>query len=289
MITRQFLFVVAAFGLWTCVACRPKFSFINETNADEVAQEEPADSLANDSLDEYGTDELVEEMESTPNRKEAFSEFFFAFLASRPFQASRVKFPLSVANEDEEYVIRSGKDFRAFFAWPSASEYCVLVNREEQMENFLNDMDISDVDVQVIDLSTERIRQIHFNREENEWFAMNATEYEPEGTLADFLHFYDLFVTDSLYQHSHLAEQIEFTQSDLEEEGENINGTIEAYQWNIFRPELPNGHITNFLFGQNLEDSNEMVLMHSSIADDIVEPFTFRKRNGHWLLTGYNN
>lgn len=277
------------FGLWVCASCRPKFSVNDDTTVDEVAQEEPEDSLAGDSPDEYDSEELMEEMEPLPNRKEAFSEFFFSFLANRPFQASRVKFPLPVKDGDEEYVIRSGKHFREYFAWPSASEYCMLVTREEQMEDFMNDMDISEVDVQLIDLTTKRVRQFHFGRAENEWFAMNAVEYEPEGTLGEFLDFYGKFVADSLYQQDHLAEQIEFGQSDIDEEGDDISGTIEAYQWSIFRPELPNGHITNFLFGQDLEGSDNIVLIHSIIADDIVESFKFNKRNGHWLLTGYNN
>lgn len=289
MITRQFLFVIAVFGLWACVACRPRLSVSEETINDEVALEEPEDSLASDSRDEYDSEELMEEMESAPNRKEAFSEFFFSFLANRSFQASRVKFPIPVTEEDEEYVIRSGKHFREFFAWPSASEYCMLVEREEQMEDFLNNMDISEVDVQLIDLATTRIRQFHFNRAENEWFAMSAKEFEPEGTLGEFLDFYSKFVADSVYQQNHVAEQIDFAQSDIDEEGDDINGTIEAYQWSIFRPELPHGRITNFVFGQDLEENDDIVLMHSSIADDIVESFTFRKRNGHWLLTGYNN
>lgn len=289
MITRQFLFVIAAFGLWACVACRPKFSIGDETVIDEVAQEEPEDSLEGDNLDEFETDELVEEMESDTNRKEAFSEFFFAFLANRPFQASRVKFPLPVADGDEEYVIRSGKHFREYFAWPSASEYCMLVKREEEMENFMNNLDISEVDVQLINLESERIRQFHFSRTGNEWMAMSAKEYQPEGTLGEFIHFYSNFAADSVYQQNHLAEQIDFAQGEIDEDEESINGTIEAYQWNIFKPELPGGRITNFLSEQDLEGSNNIVLMHSSITDGMVESFTFKKRNGHWFLTGYKN
>lgn len=289
MITRQFLFVIAVFGLWTCVSCKPKFPVGGETKVDESAQEEPTDSLADDAMDEEEPEELVEDLEPVPNRKEAFSEFFFTFLSRHPFQANRVKFPLPVTTEDEEYVIRSGKHFREFFAWPSKSEYCMLVTREEEMEDFLNNVDMSEVDVQLIDLPTTRIRQFHFNRTENEWFVVSAKEYEAEGTLDEFLTFYEQFVTDSVYQQNHLAAQIDFAQGDMDEDEESISGTIEAYQWNNFRPELPGGPITNFLFGQDLENTDKIVLMHSSIADGMVESFKFKKQHGHWLLTGYNN
>lgn len=289
MITRQFLFVIAAFGLWACASCQHRTSVYDGATADEDAREGSADELEDDSLSAYESEELMDEMDPIPNRKEAFSEFFFTFISNKSFQAARVKFPLPVEEEDDTREIRSGKDFRNFFTWPSTAEYCVVVNQEEQMENFLNDTDISDVDVQLIDLAPVRVRQFHFNRAKNEWFAMSAKAFEPEGTLGDFLRFYGKFAADSVYQQSHLAEQIEFSQSDLEEEGENINGTIEAYQWSTFKPELPNGRITNFLFGQDLENSSDVVLMHSSIADGMVESFRFHKRNGHWLLTGYNN
>lgn len=292
MITRKFLFVIVAVGLWSCVSCRPQTSVNNEIIVDEVTQEELADSMENNTPYEYEleeSEELEEEMLPVPNRKEAFSEFFFTFLSNRSFQASRVKFPLPVSDEDNEYVIRSGKDFREYFAWPDVSEYCMLVRREEQMEEFLNNMDISDVDVQLIDLSTERIRQFHFHRAQNEWLAMSAKEYMAEGTLGEFLDFYGKFTTDSVYQQNHLSEKIELTQSDIDEEEENVKGTIEAYQWSIFRPEMPNGQITNFLFGQDLEDCDNMMLMHSSIADGMVESFKFQRQNGHWILVGYNN
>ncbi len=252
-----------------------------------VSVEVDVDSIPCDTLSEY--EERVEEL-SMPQRIETFSDFFFLFLNNRRFQAERVKFPLNVCDiNGEEYVIKSGREFRTYFTWPSTDEYCLLLTDEAQMEEFQNNLEFCDVEVQLIELRSGQIRAFDFHREAETWQLVRSREYDSSGNVLDFLQFYNQFVTDSLFQQQSLNTPIRYTMVDLDEEYSQIDGTLDPSQWPAFRPDLPTHRITNILFGQQLEQAQEIVLAHCGIANGMMEMFTFRKNGAHWRLTTFKN
>jgi len=289
MSLRHLTLSTLAVTLLVLVSCRPK-TVADTTDEDSI--EQSSDTLVTepeDTLTEY--EEAVEELSMPKKRIEAFSDFFFAFLNNHRFQAERVKFPFAIEEADgEQRTITSGRNFRAFFSWPHADEYCLLLNNEEQMEELQNSLELTDVTVQLIDLATAHVRDFVFQRQAEEWRCMRAHEHQASGTQADFLHFYHQFTTDSVFQEQSLAHELHYSMSDPDDESEAIEGTLEVYQWDSFRPELPSGRITNILFGQQLENAQQIVLMHCGTANGMMDTFYFRRHNnGRWRLVSFKN
>ncbi len=289
MSIRLLFLLLSAASMVMVTSCQQKTTTYDTPTQDTAVQidEQPAVEEPKDSLAE--AEEFVEELVQTHNRVEAFNDFFFTFLNNKRFQADRVKFPLPISDDSGERTISSGKAFRSYFNWPDINEFCVLASSEEEIKDFQNDPDCKQVELQIINLPENMVRYFRFSRDAAEWQLDSAGEQAPSGDYADFLRFYNRFVTDSLFQQSSLAAQIEYRQTDYEEEAQDVEGTLEAYQWNTFRPELPHEQITNMVFGQRLEDMNQVVLIHCGIADGMMDVFTFSKKDGHWLLVGYNN
>ncbi len=270
----------------TAVSCHPKPSVsVDDVEQDSIEME--SENQFEDSLTEY--EEAVEELAEPKKRVEAFSDFFFSFLNNRRFQADRVKFPFTIEQDGMERTITSGRDFRAFFNWPHADEYCMLLTDEEQMEELQNSLDLTDVGVQVIELANVHVRNFDFHREKEEWRCMRASERFAHGTKADFLRFYHKFTTDSVFQQQSLAKEIHYCQPDPDDETEFIEGTLEPYQWVSFRPELPGGRITDIVFGQQLEGADQILLMHCGTANSMMDIFTFRRQNGRWHLVSFKS
>lgn len=249
---------------------------------------ETVDTVSLDTLSEH--EERVEELSLSSQHTETFSDFFYSFLNNRRFQAERVKFPLSVCDiEGNERVITSGRDFRVYFTWPSLDEYCLLLNDEAQMDDLLNSLELQDVEVQLIELRSGEIRAFYFHRADKQWQLTHSREYVAEGNLLDFLHFYDHFSTDSLFQQQSLSGTIRYTMSDPDDGYSQIEGTLDPAQWIAFRPELPTHRITNVLFGQRLKQTDEIVFMHCGIGNGLMEAFTFRNSGGKWRLAAFKN
>ncbi len=246
------------------------------------------DTLPAVPLSEY--EERVEELAMQPQRTEVFCDFFFSFLNNRRFQAERVKFPLRVCDMDgNESVIKSGRDFRAYFTWPSVDEYCLLLNDEEQMDSIQSSMELRDAEVQLLELKSGAIRAFYFHREDKLWQLTHSREYMAEGSMLEFLHFYSRFSADSVFQQQSLAAPLHYTMSDSEDEYSQIEGTLEPSQWSAFHPELPTHRITNIRFGQQLEQTDEIILAHCGIGSGMVELFTFRNYDGQWRLDAFKN
>ncbi len=274
-------------ALFAAASCRPKSTGLDGDAGQEEEAVAPADSLQEDTLTEY--EEAVEELSQPKKRTEAFSDFMFSFLNNRRFQAERVKFPLTIeAADGSERTITRGRDFRALFQWPNTEEYCVLLTHEEQLEELQNSLELTDVTVQLIELATAGVSDFIFHRDAEEWRCMRVHEHEATGTEGDFLRFYHQFTTDSIFQQQSLAAEIQYSQYDLEEDTD-IEGTLEPYQWASFRPELPEGRITNVLFGQQLEGADRILLMHCGTANSMMDIFTFRHHAGKWRLVSFKN
>lgn len=261
-----------------------------------TAPESEQDSLQDVPVDSQETvmptdyEERVEELSGPTQRTEAFSDFFFSFLNDRRFQADRVKFPLHLTNvKGEKRTITRGSDFREYFAWPNADEYMLLLSNESQMEHFQNAMDLTEVEVQVIDLKRLTIKGFDFSRAEKQWKLLESREYIPHGVYYDFLRFYQRFSTDNDFQTQSLARPLVYTMPDPDDERGEITGTLDPEQWPAFRPDLPRDVISNILFGQNLEQTRQITLVHCGIASGLLDVFTFRLVGERWQLVSFKS
>ncbi len=255
-----------------------------------------ADTLWSESLgqgegEDDEVDEVIEEVERSASPLLSFNDFFFLFLRNKRFQAAHVKFPLEVEELDASvHTITSGAAFRSYFLWPDeGEEYTLMLTDLSQMDALDESGALDSVVAQVIDLQAMTARDYCFHCADSLWQLLRIDNYEPRGRLGDFLRFYARFATDTLFQQDRLAEQISFSSPDPDDETQVIEGILLPSQWEAFRPDLPQGLITNLLFGQRFDSTQRILLLQCGAATGMMQTTTFEQVHGRWLLTSFDD
>ncbi len=280
------LIVCTAFPLAICLsACT------GGKEREGVAQEDDSQSTFSPEIPPMTVDEeiaLSEPLQPT-NEVLAFDDFFFLFLRSKTFQLKHVRFPVQIEELDgTRRTITSGNAFTEYFYWPNEEEYTLLLTDVAEMEGFKSDLALDTVVAQVIDLEEMTMRCYDFAERDSVWWLHASRDLELQGRMADFLKFYAQFTTDTIFQGQRLAEQIHFTYADPDSEKEVVEGILLPSQWEAFRPELPQGTLTNFDFGQPIEDSQRIVVLECETASSMMRTFTFEQWHGRWILTSFD-
>ncbi len=220
----------------------------------------------------------------------SFNDFFFLFLRSKRFQAEHIKFPLSIEEADASgREITSGAVFRDYFRWPEGEEYTLLLPDARQMSDFQSGEGLDSVSAEVIDLKAMELRSYDFLLSDSVWQLRRIRNYEPQGNKGDFLHFYAQFATDTVFQDHHLARQIHFTSPDPDDDTETIEGILLPAQWPAFRPDMPSEVLTNFDFGQPLDEARRITLLQCGMASGMMRAYTFHLTPLGWELHSFGD
>ncbi len=121
---------------------------------------------------------------------------------------------------------------------------------------------------------------------------MTAINYKPinRNLNSSFLEFYQRFSTDSAFQVKSMADEVEFTAPDPEDDFSTITGVIVPQQWPDFRPGLiPRGVIYNILYGQKYKQSSRKILVIRGIANGFEVELDFKRVGGKWKLVKFNS
>lgn len=265
-----------------CVRSKMSQSATNETDTIIAA-----DTVANDSIEFF---EEEDEGLTLTERTELFSDFIYAFTHNGRFQAERIRFPLPVTDMDgTERRIRSGRQFRSEFRLPGNDYYILMLGERGQMDVLEEDTLITNVNLQCIRLSEGEMTCYRFDRTGGKWFLTNRNDTAFAPQTSDFLHFYERFTTDSVFQQESVAENLHISMDDPGDDEEDIDGTIDRGQWPVFRPDMPCEEFVNIDFGQTYPNPNRMILLQCGISNGFMNIFTYRKENERWMLTAYEN
>lgn len=250
------------------------------------------DSLGIDSdsvfIDTIDTDEVPV---AAPPKKadELFDDFVYAFMHNKKFQRSRVNFPLKNVEDSVNRPI----DYKHWVHDPlySGRELYMTVSTSRKAAAVSKDTSINTVKVQEINPSSHKVKQYSFERENSEWRLkeINHGDVSSMDESSEFMTFYCRFCTDTEYQNSHINNVVEVnTFNDLE--GRHVKGTITSEQWNDFAPELPKDEIMCVRYGdKKAEKSSLRIVNIASPSGDAGVCMTFKKKDGEWKLTGYEN
>lgn len=253
------------------------------------------DSVLADSLiaDTAGNDSAENVIAETPMPKaadELFDDFVFNFAANRRLQKKRIVFPLPVYRDGkiEKKIDEAHWKMEHFFM---RQEYYTLIFDDHKQKELVKDTSISHVVVEKIFFKLKTVQQFIFNRINGEWM-LTAMEYKPiyKDQNASFLKFYNRFAADSAFQVKSMADEVEFTAPDPDDDFATISGVIVPQQWNDFKPGLiPNGVIYNIIYGQQYKESNRKVFVIRGIANGLEMEMDFKKIGGAWKLTKFNS
>ena len=216
-----------------------------------------------------------------------FDDFMFTFVRNYKLQRQRVKYPLHLISAVSDSVLYY-LNCREEFSFLASDFYTILYGSSEQIEE-VKGIGEDSVCVERIDLDALSVNRYDFKRLNGKWMLTGIQqEAVSENELSEFLNFYSKFSTDSTYQLSRIAQPLNFGMIDPEDEGNYIEGTLDAQQWFAFCPEVPQGIISNIRYGQHYSPS-QIVLQKCEMASGMEEVFTFQKLSDGWMLTSYEN
>lgn len=252
----------------------------------------------NDSIAVNDTDTLVIDtiendkyaMAAPPKKAdELFDDFVYAFMRSKKFQHARIQFPLRNVVDGENEPISE----RQWRHDPLYSDRALYMTVSSSRKGAAMAKDTSINSVAVLDIHPEEkvVKQYEFNRIDNVWKLTQIQHGHIDDLAAgsaDFMNFYCKFLSDKDYQQEHIAEYVNVNIRD-DEEGENIEGTIDAAQWPDFAPILPDDKIMCVRYGKTYSKSNRRIVNIATPSGDEGITMTFNKKGDTWLLTDYEN
>ncbi|MFQ7113854.1 DUF4348 domain-containing protein [Hallella bergensis] len=255
---------------------------------------ESTDTLQVDSIQEDTT--MLDSSESiiaeTPMPKaadELFDDFFFNFAASRKLQQKRTTFPLPIYRDGklESQVDRKQWKTERFFM---RQEYYTLIIDSPKYRELGKDTSVNHVVIEKIQFDIKTVQEYFFDKLNGEWM-LTSVHYQPlyKNRNASFLKFYDKFSTDSAFQVRSMAEEVNFTAPDPEDDFSTISGVIMPQQWPDFKPAIiPSGVIYNILYGERKHSSNRKIFLIRGISNGLEMEMDFKMIDGKWKLTKFN-
>lgn len=274
------LFFISSVFVACCMAVFLLDSCADKKPVQEVQQD---DTTSNDSVADDIVEELISRMPVTKVSDELFDDFFFNFASSRKVQKSRIDFPLPFVHDSKTTSI-SSKEWKHEYFFMHNAIYTIIFDNSRQM-SAPQDTTVNKVTVEHINLKEQSIKQYHFSRKKGEW-RMNSIEvsgYENHPN-ASFLSFYNQFTTDSLFQIRSIADPLEFSGPDPDDELSQMEGMLMPEQWSSFAPPLPSGTIYNIVYGSQNTGSNQKILLMQGIANGFLTELVFQKKAGQWQL-----
>ena len=256
---------------------------------------EPVDSIAADTLVEDtttidSTEQMIAETPMPKAADELFDDFIFNFAANRKLQQKRITFPLPIyhnGKQDEQLQKGQWKTERFFMR----QDYYTLIFDNQRQKKLGKDTTIGHVEIEKIFFKKKTVETFVFDRINGEW-KMTSVHFDPiaKNPNASFLHFYNHFSTDSAFQVASMAEEVEFTAPDPEDDFSDITGVIVPQQWPDFKPGLiPRDLIYNIVYGKRQEGGNRKLFVIRGIANGLEMEMEFKKVGGKWLLVKFNS
>lgn len=245
------------------------------------------DSTLVDSVEEDTIDQMLGDIPMPKAADELFDDFIFNFAANRKLQLERISFPLTVDNYGKQTTMEK-RQWRNDHFFLSQGFYTMVVGDMREMEG-AKSTKIDHVTIEKVFLHENYVKQYIFNRVDGLWMLQTLrSEAMSKNANGDFYSFYDRFVNDSTFQQQSLAESVEFSGPDPDDDFSRMEGTIMPEQWSMFAPELPKGMIYNIIYGDAKPKGKKRILVVRGIANGLETELTFNRSKDGWMLTQLN-
>jgi hypothetical protein len=278
------VFVLSLLALLGVVSCGRKGGDSATIASDDSVQEEVAvETLTAEQMAEDEFDELVSETPMPESAEGLFDDFFFNFAFNKRLQLERIVFPLLVNSGTKvDSIQKEDWEMEHFFIHQEV--YTLIFDSEEQMEQ-VKSTSVSEVTVEKIFLDQAFVRQYLFRRDNGRWMLYEIRNQTlPRNTNASFIEFYRQFVSDSVFQHESLSEEMEFVGPDPDDDFSQMEGVITPDFWDAFAPELPAHIIYNMVYGRQDPNADKKIFVIRGVSNGQEVEVTFVRHNGHWKL-----
>lgn len=278
---KRSLYVILSLMLFAMVwttGCTEKKTETNDSVVDSIIE----DTLETDTLES-----LIEETPMPKAADELFDDFFFNFAASKRLQYERIDFPLE--QNDFGKVTTVGKNqWRMERFFMRQGYFTLIVGSQKELDNS-KDTKVGHVVIERIYLTRNCVQQFVFNRIDGLWKMQQVRkESISSNKNGDFYAFYNKFVNDSTYRAQSLAEVVDFSGPDPEDDFARMEGSIMPEQLELFAPELPKDMIYNIVYGEGAIKGNMRIFVVRGISNGLETELTFRKTKGGFILEKIN-
>lgn len=249
---------------------------------DSIIDSTEVDTTAKDTLET-----LIEETPMPKAADELFDDFLFNFAANKKLQYDRIDFPLQVSEFGKTSAVDKRKwQMERFFM--RQGYFSVVVGNMKELESS-KDTKVGHVVIEKVYLSQNYVQQYVFNRVDGLWKMQQINkETLSENQNGDFYTFYQKFANDSTYRQKSLAETVDFSGPDPDDDFARMEGSILPEQYPLFAPELPSDMIYNIVYGDQPIKGNKRIFVIRGIANGMEMEFTFRKAKGGYVLEKIN-
>lgn len=249
-----------------------------------------ADSMIADTSDVDSTETLIEETPMPKAADELFDDFIFNFAANRRLQRERIVFPLKIYKNGKLKKEIQQPEWKMEHFFMRQEYYTLIFDNARQMK-LVKDTSINHVVIEKIFFRKKLVQQFLFNRINGQWM-MTSMNYKPmyQNKNSDFLKFYDRFSRDSAFQVASMADEVEFTAPDPNNDFASISGVMMPQQWPDFKPVLiPKNKIYNIIYGQTYTEATRKIFVIRGISNSLDIELSFRKIHGRWKLVKFNS
>lgn len=278
-------FGILSFGLGSCWDSKKDKQ---ANTGDSLYDEQPEDTLNEDTVAVIDstpvsqTEELIDARPMPKTADELFDDFFFNFSNSRKVQKERIQWPLQVeTNGAKKTMAENQWSMKRFY---TEDGFYVMLLDDDKQTKLAKDTSLTCVAVKHVDIPKNTLETFSFNRIDGKWM-MTLMEQESlsESRNANFLKFYQKFATDTLFCQQSLAESIEFTGPDEEDENLTTTRNIPTEEYSMWAPELATDFYT-LSYGQKNESSNSKVFIMRQPASSQECRLYFRRQGSKWTL-----
>ena len=268
-------------GFWAVVLLMFSCTGNKAGRTDETVTDSVADTTE---VAETDTLELLITETPMPRAADAmFDDFVFNFAANKRLQQERIIFPLRKTEAGETTQIEKGH-WQMEHLFMRQGYYTLLFNGEKEMA-LMKDTAVSEAIVEKIQLKKNRVTNYLFQRIRGAWM-LKGIQVTPitENTNADFLLFYQKFVSDSAFQVKSLNETVEFVGPDPDDDFNMMEGVITPDTWEAFAPTLPGKVLYNIVYGKPQTSGNEKIFLMRGVANGLELELRFKKTGNQWKL-----
>ena len=268
-------------GFWAVVLLMFSCTGNKAGRTDETVTDSVADTTE---VAETDTLELLITETPMPRAADAmFDDFVFNFAANKRLQQERIIFPLRKTEAGETTQIEKSH-WQMEHLFMRQGYYTLLFNGEKEMA-LMKDTAVSEAIVEKIQLKKNRVTNYLFQRIRGAWM-LKGIQVTPitENTNADFLLFYQKFVSDSAFQVRSLNETVEFVGPDPDDDFNMMEGVITPDTWEAFAPTLPGKVLYNIVYGKPQTSGNEKIFLMRGVANGLELELRFKKTGNQWKL-----
>lgn len=216
-----------------------------------------------------------------------FDDFIYNFMRVHKFQFSRIQFPLPVYTDGKRTDLT--RDMWKFDPIYAGRDIYTMIFDSPRSQQIEKDTTLNHVVVEWIYLKRSRVKQYIFDKLRGQWILTAISEHVfSQNPNNDFYTFYQNFASDEDFQKAHITNPFRFRTYDYDAFQE-IDGVLDVEQWPDYRPELPDGRITNIIYGKINTNSKYRALVISSMSSGMNCTLVFRRNGRNWMLTEMEN